>query len=184
MAHEEWLDLADVYAPNALEDEELTQFEAHLSSGCALCKVRITETIETLALLTTSLEQLTPPPDLKARVLKRIESERPGYFFVHANQGEWQEFAPGITAKVLNMDAVQGRVTALVRMAPGSRYDNHRHTRTEELLVLEGSCYCGGRLLRAGDYHCAEVGSIHLDTRTDEGSLMLLITSVQNEMLA
>jgi quercetin dioxygenase-like cupin family protein len=184
VAHEEWLDLAEVYALNALEGDELTQFQAHLSSGCALCKARLTESAETLALLPRSLEWLTPPPELKARVLQQIESERPGYLFVHASQGEWQEFAPGISAKVLNMDAAQGRVTALVRMAPGSRYDNHRHTRTEELFVIEGSCYCGGRLLRAGDYHCAEVGSVHLDTRTDEGSLMLLITSVQNEMLA
>ena len=92
--------------------------------------------------------------------------------------------APGILAKILYMDAARQRVSVLVRMEPGSRYDNHHHTQTEELLVLEGSCYCGGRLLRAGDYHRAEAGSIHLDTHTDEGSLMLVITSVQNEMLA
>jgi quercetin dioxygenase-like cupin family protein len=68
-------------------------------------------------------------------------------------------------------------------MEPGSRYGNHRHTQTEELYVLEGSCYCGGRLLGPGDYHRAEAGSIHLDTHTEEGSLMLMIASVQNEML-
>jgi len=57
------------------------------------------------------------------------------------------------------MDSAQQRVTALVRMEPGSQ--------SEELYVLEGSCDCGGRLLRQGDYHRAEAGSIHLDTHTD-----------------
>jgi hypothetical protein len=38
--------------------------------------------------------------------------------------------------------------------------------------------------MQKGDYHRAEAGSIHLDTHTDEGSLMLIITSAQNEMLA
>jgi len=92
--------------------------------------------------------------------------------------------APGVRAKVLNLDADRQRVTALVRMDPGSRFDNHRHTRTEELVVIEGSCYCGGKLLRKGDYHRAEAGSIHLDTFTNDGSLMLIITSVQNELLS
>lgn len=104
--------------------------------------------------------------------------------FIHAREGSWAEVEPGIFAKILNMDTERQRVTALVRMAPGSRYADHKHLGTEEVLVLEGSCYCGGRLLRRGDYHRAEAGSIHLDTRTDEGSLMLVAAPLQNEMLS
>ena len=183
MEHEEWLERAEFYALSVLEDEELNQFQAHLSTGCPLCRARVKESAEALAQIPAALAPLTPPPSIKANLLERIDSEKPGLVFIHANEGEWLEMAPGVLAKILNMDAAKQRVTALVRMAPGSRYDNHRHTQTEELLVLEGSCYCGGRLLRQGDYHRAEAGSLHFDTRTDEGSLMLLTTALQNEMM-
>ncbi|HET8564627.1 MAG TPA: cupin domain-containing protein, partial [Candidatus Binatia bacterium] len=139
---------------------------------------------DALTLVSRSLEPLTPHPSVKGRIFEQIEVEKPGFVFTFNNEGQWQEMGPGVIAKMLYMDEARQRVTALVRMAPGSRYANHRHTQTEELYVLEGSCYCGGRLLRRGDYHRAEAGSIHLDTRTDEGSLMLIITSVQNEVLA
>jgi len=183
VAHEEWLDLADVYALEALEGEELNQFNVHLASGCTLCQARIHETTDALALVPRSLEPLTPPTTAKTRVFAEIDKEKPDYQFVHAAEGEWRQIAPGIVAKILATDETRQRVTALIRMERGSRFSNHRHTLTEELFVIEGSCYCGGRLLNAGDYHRAEAGSIHLDTHTDEGSLMLLITSVQNEML-
>jgi quercetin dioxygenase-like cupin family protein len=182
--HDEWLERAEIYALSALEGDELTQFEAHLSSGCPLCAAHLKETEEALALLSGSIQPLTPPPAVKARLWEQIEAGKPGFVFTHAGEGEWQEMGPGVLARILYMDSAGQRVTALVRMEPGSRYDNHRHTQTEELYVLEGSCYCGGRLLRQGDYHRAEAGSIHLDTHTDEGSLMLVITSAQNEMLA
>ena len=184
MEHEEWLERAEFYALGILESDELAQFAAHLASNCALCKGKIRETTETLAQLPASLEPLPPPVSAKTKIFQYIDKVKPDYHFVLAAEGDWQQVAPGIVAKVLSMDTAQQRVTALVRMEKGSRYANHRHTLTEELFVLEGSCYCGGRLLKAGDYHRAEAGSIHTDTYTDEGSLMLLITSAQNEMLA
>ena len=181
--HEEWIERAEFYALGVLEGEELNQFQAHLSSGCAECQARVKETTDALKLVAASLEPLTPPDRVKSRVFEQIDAEKPGLVFTFADEGEWQAMAPGVEAKMLNMDPDRQRVTALVRMAPGSRYDNHRHTRTEELVVIEGSCYCGGKLLRKGDYHRAEAGSIHFNTYTDDGSLMLIITSVQNEML-
>ena len=180
MEHEDWLERAEIFALSALEGEELTQFEAHLSSGCALCKAKVSESAELLIQLPSSLEPIAPPASVKTRLFEQIDKDKPGYQFVHAVEGEWQEMAPGIVAKILSMDETRQRVTALVRMEKGSSYGDHRHALTEELYVIEGSCYCGGRLLKAGDYHRAEAGSIHLDTHTDEGSLMLLITSVQN----
>lgn len=184
MDHENWLELADVYATGALDGEELAQFQAHLSAGCARCQARIHEIEDALAAIPVALEPVAPAPALKASLFERLDSEQPGLVFIHAREGSWVEAEPGIFAKILNMDTERRRVTALVRMAPGSRYANHRHLGTEEVLVLEGSCYCGGRLLRQGDYHRAEAGSIHLDTRTDEGSLMLVTAPLQNEMLS
>jgi len=183
VSHEEFLDLADSYALGALDGEDLSQFETHLSAGCAACRARIKEAGNVLSLLSGSYELLTPSANAKTKIFDQIDAEKPGLVFTFANEGKWQEISPGVLAKVLNMDSDRQRVTALVRMQPGSRYDDHRHTRTEELVIIEGSCYCAGKRLQKGDYHRAEAGSIHLDTRTDEGSLMLIITSVQNEML-
>jgi len=183
VSHEKLLDLADVYALGALDGDELVEFQTHLSAGCVECHARVKEAAAALTSLPSSITPLTPPDRVKSRLFEQIDAERPGLSFYFANEGQWHNIAPGISAKVLNMDPDRQRVTALVRMAPGSRYDNHRHTRTEELVVIEGSCYCGGKLLQRGDYHRAEAGSIHLDTYSDDGSLMLMITSVQNEML-
>lgn len=184
MDHETWLDLADIYAAGALDGDELGRFEAHLSTGCIQCQARLRETGEALAGISVSLQPIAPAESVKTRLLERIDSEKPGLVYIHANDGKWIEAEPGIFAKILNLDTERRRVTALVRMQPGSAYAAHRHLGTEEVLVLEGSCYCGGRLLRPGDYHRAEAGSIHLDTRTDEGSLMLVTAPLQNEMLA
>lgn len=184
MDHDNWLDLVDIYAAGALDGDELSRFEAHLSAGCLHCQARIRETREALAGLSATLEPITPADSVKAKLLERIDSEKPGLVYIPANEGKWIEVEPGIVAKILNLDTERGQVTALVRMAPGSAYADHRHLGTEEVLVLEGSCYCGGRLLRPGDYHRAEAGSIHLDTRTDEGSLMLVTAPLQKEMHA
>jgi quercetin dioxygenase-like cupin family protein len=182
--HQEWLERAEFYALSVLGGDERAQFEAHLSSGCGLCKARIREAVELFSQLPWSLAPMAPPASVKTRVFEAIAKENPDYQFLHAVEGEWREMAPGIFAKTLSIDETHQRVTALVRMEKGSRFSNHRHALAEELFVIEGSCYCGGRLLKAGDYHRAEAGSIHLDTHTDEGSLMLLITSTQNEMIA
>jgi hypothetical protein len=49
MDHENWLELADVYAAEALDGEDLSEFNAHLAAGCPLCQARIRETHEALA---------------------------------------------------------------------------------------------------------------------------------------
>jgi quercetin dioxygenase-like cupin family protein len=182
--HEKWLAQAEVFAVSALEGEQLSQFEVHLAEGCALCEEKIRETAEVLVHLSKSLDKLSPPSAVKTHIFAEIEKDKPGYLFVHAQEGEWREIAPGIAAKVLAMDDTCKRVTALMRMQKGARYTDHRHALTEEMFVIEGSCYIAGRLLKAGDYHRAEAGSIHLDSHTDEGALMLVISSTQNELLA
>jgi anti-sigma factor ChrR (cupin superfamily) len=183
MEHENWLELAEVYAAGALDGEERARFEAHLAEGCPQCHARIRDAREALAEMSHSIEPVLPAPAIKERILKQIDSEASGLVFIHADEGSWIEPEPGILAKILNLDMDRQCVTALVRLAPGARYAAHRHLGSEEVLVLEGSCYCGGRLLRKGDYHRAEAGSIHLDMRTDEGSLMLVTAPLQNDML-
>ena len=133
---------------------------------------------------------VAPRASLRERLLARIEGHTDvrldplkGLTFVKASEGTWQQMAPAVSAKVLFFDPVSPRATALVRMAAGSRYAPHRHAEAEELYVLEGGCFCGGRELTAGDYHRAEAETEHHDTSSDEGCLLLVISSPQNEML-
>ncbi len=106
-----------------------------------------------------------------------------GLTFITAAEGVWREIEPGVKAKVLSLDMVSRRVTTLLRIAPGASYAPHRHTEAEELFVLEGGCLCGGRELKAGDYHRAEAGTEHHDTSSDDGCVLLVISSPRNEML-
>jgi anti-sigma factor ChrR (cupin superfamily) len=133
---------------------------------------------------------LAPSTSLRSRLLDCVRNETgpsrhitKSLTFVKASEGEWQEMAPGVTAKILYFDPASRRATALVRMAPGSVYAPHRHAEAEEFYVLEGGCFCGGQELVAGDYHRAEAGTEHHDTSSDDGCLLLIISSPHNEML-
>ncbi|BFU92510.1 MAG: hypothetical protein NTAFB01_36970 [Nitrospira sp.] len=106
-----------------------------------------------------------------------------GLTFISASEGTWRGIAPGVTAKVLSFDPTSRRTTTVLRFAPGTSYAPHRHTAVEELYVLEGGCSIAGREMTVGDYHRAETGTVHHDTSTDDGCLLLVISSPQNEML-
>lgn len=118
----------------------------------------------------------------RSRVTKARQAFQ-GLRFIKAMEGTWREIAPGVTAKVLSFDLVSRRATTLLRFAPGTRYAPHRHTETEELYVLQGGCSIAGREMTVGDYHRAESGTEHYDTSTDEGCLLLVVSSPQNEIL-
>jgi anti-sigma-K factor RskA len=75
MDHEEWLERAEIYALGALDGEDLTQFESHLSSGCALCEKYLRDSHEGLLELPRSLAPLAPTPRVKTELLKRIATE-------------------------------------------------------------------------------------------------------------
>ncbi len=104
-------------------------------------------------------------------------------FTIKATEGAWLTIAPGVVAKLLSYDSISRRATSLVRIAPGTSYAPHRHAAAEELYVLEGGCVCAGQELKAGDYHRADAGTEHHDTSSDDGCLLLVISSPQNEMI-
>ncbi|HEX5545323.1 MAG TPA: cupin domain-containing protein [Nitrospira sp.] len=134
---------------------------------------------------------------LRTILIRSVTSERVGYWkakialqqptkgltFIKASEGTWRGVAPGVMAKLLSFDPTSGRTTTVLCFAPGTSYAPHRHTAVEELYVLEGGCSIAGREMTVGDYHRAEAGTVHHDTSTDEGCLLLVISSPQNEML-
>lgn len=193
------LDQAALYALGALEGEELLDFEKRVAEGCSVCHA--VESFQDVAeQLATVSKPVQPRAELRAKLFERVKSDAEssskaettseatkvpptGLTFISAGSEGWQEVSPGLKLKTLYFDQAQGRMTALARMAPGCNYDAHRHDKPEELFVLEGTCYCGGRLLHPGDYHRAEADTIHHETSTTDGCLMLLIFSPNNEML-
>jgi len=171
-----------------------------VSEGCATCQA-LEEFQDVANQLGASAKPVTPPPELRGKLFERIksqvesssakvsttpiqnESSLSGLTFVTAGPEGWQEVEPGLKLKTLFFDQTQGRMTALARMDAGCHYAVHRHDKPEELYVLEGTCHCGGQLLHPGDYHRAETNTIHYETSTIDGCLMLVIFSPTNEML-
>ncbi len=101
--------------------------------------------------------------------------------------GAGGEFEPtaiaGIQVRQLFVDAPNDRATMLVRMAPGTSYPAHRHGGEEECFVLQGDLSFSGQRMRAGDYQRAETGSVHDVQTTEQGCLLLIVSSLRDEML-
>ena len=199
--NDELLEQASLYALGALEGDELQAVEKKVAEGCSVCHA-VEGFQDVASQLAVSVKPVRPPAKLRTKLFERIKNETEpsssnamttsqpaevpptGLTFISAGAEEgWQEAAPGLRLKTLFFDQAQGRMTALARMDAGCNYPIHRHDKPEELYVLEGTCYCGGRLLYPGDYHRAEANTIHHETSTVDGCLMLVIFSPTNEML-
>lgn len=98
----------------------------------------------------------------------------PGTTTVRAGTRPWIELAPGVTVNLLRMDTEADNMTVYVRMQPGAVYAAHRHTQSEECLVIEGEIFIGGHSLRAGDMHFAASGTEHAEITSPGGALMLV----------
>ncbi|MEK7832574.1 MAG: cupin domain-containing protein, partial [Acidobacteriota bacterium] len=112
-----------------------------------------------------------------------VPAEFSPVFSLYANEGEWLEIGPGLTAKTLFVDQTLGTVTSLVKMAPGGALPPHRHKGDEQFYVLEGDCNVHGTLLGPGDFHRAAPGSVHESTFTVGGTTFLLVAPADYEIL-
>jgi anti-sigma factor RsiW len=72
--HEQWTDSVGAYLLEALPDDERTGFEAHLAA-CELCRDDVADLQVAADALPASVEQLAPPPELKARIMAVVEAE-------------------------------------------------------------------------------------------------------------
>src|SRR5262249_3184989 len=80
MSHDDWLERADSYALGALEGEERTQFEDHISFGCSECDERLRQTREAILQIPFSLSPLqTPNSDVKRRLIKQLTLSSSGH---------------------------------------------------------------------------------------------------------
>jgi anti-sigma factor ChrR (cupin superfamily) len=106
------------------------------------------------------------------------------FTFVPENAGEWQATSvAGIEARQLYVDATQDRATFLVRMAAGTSYPAHVHGGPEECFVVQGDLKVGDLIMKAGDYQRAEPGSTHGVQSTERGCVLLLVSSLSDEIV-
>jgi anti-sigma factor ChrR (cupin superfamily) len=68
----------------------------------------------------------------------------------------------------------------LVRLDPGIAYPPHRHAGVEELHLLDGELWIENRLLRPGDYNCAEPGTADQRVWSETGCTCVLVTSLRD----
>ena len=114
------------------------------------------------------------PSRLRERVLAQVAAGRNGSRTVRACEGAWLPLAPGVTLKLLREDAAARRMTAFIRLLPGSSLESHGHEQPEECLVIEGEILIGEHRVRAGDLHLARAGTVHDTIRSPRGALLLV----------
>jgi anti-sigma factor ChrR (cupin superfamily) len=110
---------------------------------------------------------------------------RPDFTFLAGDERGFEPTAiPGIEARKLFVDRQNDRVTMLVRMQAGTAYPAHVHADVEECYVIAGDLTVAGvQTLVAGDYQRAETGSTHSVQSTEKGSLLLLVSSLHDELV-
>jgi anti-sigma factor ChrR (cupin superfamily) len=176
---------------------------------CDVCRTEVESLGRTARDLTLVAPERAPPPELWQRVLQRVrkgepraEPERarttqiwktwssdargatPDFTFLAADTGGFEPTAvAGIEARKLFVDQENDRVTMLVRMQPGTAYPEHIHADIEECFVLSGDLSVGEQRMLAGDYQRAETGSRHAVQSTERGCLLLLVSSLSDELV-
>lgn len=180
------VDSVCLYAVQALPASEVPVVEAQIAA-CADCRNDL-EALRPIvnAFVSWPTDVLRPSTSLWPRLTRRIAAEtgqsvlpeppRPA-------EPEWEEVAPGITCKLLAMDTETGRVSLLVRLAPGAEYPPHTHAGVEELHMLHGELMVDEKKLGAGDYLRSEPGTTDHRVWTETGCAGVLLTSARDALL-
>lgn len=159
--HLDDLDLLDLSLGSGSHD--------HLAD-CPACDAALIAAREALHLLAQDLPPLTPPPELRARILASVagpltdHAPRLATLFVrdepemHAmleriatGTARWRPFLPGIELHPVR-PGLEGHECGILRVAPGQPFPHHRHIGGETIRVLAGSCTdSSGVILGPGD---------------------------------
>jgi anti-sigma factor ChrR (cupin superfamily) len=157
---------------------------AHVVS-CPQCQLELgalSQVVDSFVSWPTDI--LRPAQSLRAKLAIRIarESERAATLPLPAkwSEPEWQQVAPGIECKLLASDAEKGRVSMLVRLAPGASYPAHTHAGTEELHLLDGELWIDHRKLLPGDYNYGAPGAGDKHVYSETGCTCVLVTSTND----
>ena len=114
-----------------------------------------------------------------------VEPE-PGVHVLQSGDGVWKATEyPGVSAKLLHLDKETRIATSVLRLEPGAIYPAHHHNDLEQCLVLSGDIRLGTNIhIHAGDYEKALAGTDHGHLTSDTGCEVLIISSLEDEILA
>lgn len=199
-------DRAALYLTGSLPALERVEYELHLAA-CRVCEREVAELLEVSGDLALLAPSVTPPRDLwrgiRARIAlapdvqvwrawsesspapaRAVNAPLPGFTNVPLDGGAWEPTGiEGMEVRRLSVDRENDRATFLARMAPGCSYPAHRHAGPEECYVLSGDLHIGEHTMHAGDYQRAERGTQHPVQSTEHGCLLLLVSSLADELL-
>jgi anti-sigma factor ChrR (cupin superfamily) len=178
-------ELLHLYALEALPSSEASALEAHISE-CDECQ----RELDSLRLVVDAFvawptDVLRPTASLAERLAQRIAADTGGEPVMPTQsweEPEWEEVAPGISCKLLASDPDDGRVSMLVRLAPGTEYPPHTHAGVEELHLLDGELWIDERKLYPGDYNRAELGTEDKRVWSQTGCTCVLMTSARDKL--
>lgn len=203
-------ELAALYAAGAMSEETRAEFERHLDDGCAACahEIRLLEPV--VAALSEAIAPVHANPSVRSNLMARVtgsrhdgassgegqvgnpqiwrewasDSIRGGAFVQRGQSAEWTGVGiEGIQIRRMFVDRERNQMTMLVRMAAGTAYPRHIHDGPEECFVLEGDLQVGDEELRSGDYQRCEPGSTHPVQATKNGCLLLIVSSLTDELV-
>jgi anti-sigma factor ChrR (cupin superfamily) len=195
MISEQQQEQASLYALGALTASEKQDFEVALRSQPEL-RTLVRDLQSTAETLAKSVPQVTPPPELRARVLRSVSAPapqslpftgrevNPAFFFTAAHDSSgWKQLpVPGAFIKLLSADRQRGYAVVLGRLDAGVRYPAHRHTSPEEIFLLTGDLTIAGRRLGPGDFHHCDAGTEHPVNYSDEGCTLLAVLSLDHDL--
>lgn len=187
----EWPEL---YALGLLNDEQRIACESHLLS-CSKCRLLVEETVQVIVGMAGSA---APALEAKERFAAMVRDQKQesapakpeilfdvqGLLAISSSTLSWQAAADGVWVKTLFEDKARNYRTSLVKLDSGTRYPAHRHAAVEEAFVLEGDLHYDIGVLHAGDYCRSVPGSIHSPSHTEAGCILLVSTSMADELLA
>ena len=176
--------LAPAFALGALEAEERAEFEAALETSGALQR-EVERYAEVAVALGMSLPEVTPPTDLKAKLMARIREgldpvarDLARAQTVDFDSIDWVEPKRGSGFDVywLRRDSETGEMAVLLRGLPGATYPDHLHPGGEQFFILYGTCADHRASYEAGDSYTYPPGSVHRDLRvTGQEPCILLV---------
>ena len=130
---------------------------------------------ELLAGLATLAPAVDPPEGLFAAIEAEIDASASTQIeTLKADEGEWIKLSDKIWKKILFSDSRTGKSMYLLRCAAGAVIPKHKHDHEEQAFVIEGEFGVGDLLVKAGDFHMAQAGSIHPEIHSPTGCLVLL----------
>jgi quercetin dioxygenase-like cupin family protein len=201
MITEQQQEQGSLFALGALSGDELSAFQAELGGSRELRELAL-DLQRTAVLLARVVPGAKPPPELRQRVLRRIEetmddsdalaaesqgaapTPSQGFRYLQADDAaDWKPLpVPGAWIKVLSVDLDRGYAVLLGRLAAGARYPAHTHHGAEDLYLLSGDLHVGDRVLQPGDFHHSDAGTSHGENHSIQGCTLLAVVSTEHAL--